>query len=209
MARFSGSRGGLEKSIARDLAGQLSKEVSKQVRNAGIEICNGLVEAGPVWSGRFSASWDITPQGTPPRTRKISTLSGPYQYTYRNFPLRIFQDTVLQSMLLSRPIVFQVVNTSPYAAIATDEEEGVFFPVGRPIKTPVMRGWGRPEEPHLRFQIGINPRMSKSMTGQTITEEPNSSITARQYWFQTYSRGGGLQRDLGRGMSIAAIGALP
>lgn len=175
--------------------------MAKIVRNAGIEICNGLAEAGPAWSGRFSASWDIVPLGSAPRDRNVVELSAVYEYSYRNFPLRIFENALFKNIT-----TFNIVNTAPYAAAALDIEEGNFTRGGKgfPIK-PIIKEGFRPYDfaageqvEHFRWQLDSGPRYDKS--GDPI--EPNAGITAPKDWFDTYKAGGALQRDLGRGVNI-------
>lgn len=203
--RFSGSRGGMEKSIAQDLMRQINTELAKQIRNAGVEICNGLSEAGPAWSGEFSASWDIVPAGGSPRQRRIPELSSVYEYTYRNFPLKIFE----KALESRQATVFNIVNTAPHAAEALDMVEGNFYrPADPPIKNFVGEGF-RPYDfaegaqvEHYRYQLSQAPRYDAK--GNPI--EFDSAITAEKDWFPTYARGGGLQRDLARGMQIKTPG---
>lgn len=208
--RFSGSRGGMEKSIANQLAEGLAKEISKDIRNAAIEICNGLAEAGPAWSGRFSASWDVIPAGGTPRKRRIPELSTVYEYSFRNFPLTIFEPSVVDMLRNGGAITWNIVNTADYAAQALDETEGNFYrPDGFPIKPVVKEGF-RPynfaegyQEEHYRWQLSDGPRLDSD--GNPV--EPDSEITAEKDWFETYGLGGGLQKDLKRGMRIEVIGS--
>lgn len=209
--RFSGSRGGMEKSIAKELTKGMAREISKGVRNAAVEICNGLAEAGPAWSGRFSASWDVIPAGGTPRRRRIPELSSVYEYTYRNFPLRVFEPSIVNMLMKGGKITWEIVNTADYAAQALDEAEGNFYrPDDFPIKLIVKEGF-RPynfaegyQEEHYRWQLSDGPRFDKD--GNPV--EPDSAITAEKDWLQTYGLGGGLQKDLKRGMTIKVTGSL-
>jgi len=204
------ARGGMEKSIAKELARGLAKEISKDVRNSAVEICNGLSEAGPAWSGRFSASWDVIPTGGTPRQRRIPELSTVYEYTYRNFPLKIFEPSILNMFMKGGTITWNIVNTADYAAQALDEAEGNFYrPNDFPIK-PIIKEGFRPYDfaegaqvEHLRWQISDGPRFDRD--GNPM--EPDSGITAEKDWFETYGLGGGLQKDLKRGMTIKVTGS--
>lgn len=205
MARFKG--GGMEKSLAKDLMKQINKGLAQQIRNAGIEICNDLAEAGPAWSGRFSASWDIVPAGGSPRQRRVPELSSVYEYTYRNFPLKIFE----KALESRKTTVFNIVNAAPYAAQALDMAEGNFYrPDGFPIKSFVEEGF-RPYDfaegaqvEHYRYQLSSGPRYDRDGN----PKEPDSAITAEKDWFPTYAQGGGLQKSLTRGMQIKTPGLL-
>lgn len=200
-------RGGMEKSIAKELMTGIAREVGKEIRNAGVEICNGLSAAGPAWSGRFSASWDIVPAGSSPRERRIGELFDTYEYSYKNFPLKIFEEAITSRSVTT----FNIVNTAPYADQAIDAAEGFFQrPDSRPIKRFVEEGF-RPYDyvemqpiEHLRWQLDPGPRYDKN--DQPL--EPDSAITAERDWFSTYTLGGKLQRDLSRGMKIKTPGTL-
>lgn len=204
-------RGGMEKSIAKELARGLAKEISKSVRNSAVEMCNGLSEAGPAWSGRFSASWDVIPAGGTPRQRRVPELSTVYEYTYRNFSLKIFEPSILNMFMKGGTVTWNIVNTADYAAQALDEAEGNFYrPNDFPIK-PIIKEGFRPYDfadgaqvEHFRWQISDGPRFDKD--GNPL--EPDSGITAEKDWLQTYGLGGGLQKDLKRGMTIKVTGSL-
>ena len=207
MARFKGKGGGMEKSLAKQLMKDINRELAKSIRNAGVQICNGLSEAGPAWSGRFSASWDIVPAGRSPRERRVPELNSVYEYSYRNFPLKIFEEALENK----KTTVFNIVNTSPHAAQALDLAEGNFYrPDEFPIKRFVKEGF-RPYDfaegaqvEHYRYQLDQGRKYDRDGNPR----EPDSAITAEKDWFPTYSRGGGLQRDLNRGIKIRTPGLL-
>lgn len=195
MAKFKG--GGLEKSIAGKLMNDINNKVALSVQNAAIEITNGLVEAGPAWSGEFSASWDVVPPGqTPAQPRGRGRI---YHYDKRNFPLSRFEKAINNGVKQ-----FEIVNTSPHAAIALDEQQSTFrHPSDAdPLKDPVQFGF-RPQDdqgnqrPSLRWDIDL---------GYGVGSKPNAMITAEPDWLGTYSLGGGLNRDLGRGVTIGFNG---
>jgi hypothetical protein len=179
--------------IARKLTKDINKNLASQVQSAAVEITNGLAQAGPAWSGAFSAAWDVVEagqSGSPSRgTGRV------YRYDKRNFPLSRFENALERGRTR-----FEIVNSSPYADIAIDREESVFIAIGEPVGEIVKQGF-RPksgdgeQEPNLRGDVAM---------GHT-QEEPNASITAELDWFETYASGGGLQRDLRYGASRAQV----
>lgn len=191
MAKFRG--GGLEKGIAKDLMQGINKAIARGIQSAAVEITNGLVSVGPAWSGEFSASWDVVvegQQGAPPRGK-----GRVYEYTKRNFPLSRYEKALERGSFN-----FQIVNSSEHAAIAIDQDLAIFSHPNDddPLKDPVEFGF-RPkdangeQEPSLRYDVS---------TGYDNGEKPNSMITAEPDWYYTYTQGGSLKRDLGRGVSL-------
>lgn len=191
MAKFRG--GGLEKGIAKDLMQGINKAVAKGIQGAAVEIANGLVDKGPAWSGEFSASWDVVVEGqsgaSPRGKGRI------YNYTKRNFPFSRYEKA-----LNNGKFSFQVVNSAPHAGIAIDQDLAIYtHPNDKdPLKDPIEFGF-RPmdadgeQEPSLRYDVSM---------GYGNTEKPNAMITAEPDWYYTYTQGGGLKKDLGRGVSL-------
>jgi len=191
MAKFRG--GGPERRIAKDLMKGINKAVAKGIQSAAVEITNGLVEVGPAWSGEFSASWDVVVEGqsgaSPRGKGRI------YSYTKRNFPVSRYEKA-----LSNGKFSFQVVNSAPHAGIAIDQDLAVYSHPddSDPLKDPIEFGF-RPQdgdggqEPSLRYDVSI---------GYDSGEKPNAMITAEPDWYYTYTQGGGLKRDLGRGVSL-------
>jgi hypothetical protein len=192
MARRTGSSKRALIGLAKQVQKGLTPVIARGVRNAAVEIVNGLVEAGPAWSGEFSRSWYVTAPGeTPPRGGRGG--DGIYEYGYRNFQLNKFEKALNNG---GRSIKFEIVNTAPHANIAIDAEEGTFYQIGQPLK-PQIQGGPRPRDEngqigHLRYQI--------STLG--YGEEGSSSITAPQDWFETYVRSV-MQSDLSRGFRFS------
>lgn len=183
---------------------ELRRDIAKTIRNAGIEIVNGLAEAGPAWSGQFSASWHIVPAGSSPRERNVGELFDVYQYSYRNFQLKMFENALLKNVT-----AFNIVNTSPHAAQALDFSEGYFERATPHAIKPIIQEGFRPydfvieeQEIHYRYQLSPGPRFDSH--GNEV--EPDSGITAEKDWFETYTVGGGLQRDLSHGIQINITG---
>lgn len=183
------TRSKVQKQAEEELAAQLRKQLAKGIQGFAIKSMNTLAEIGPAWTGEFSASWGFAPEGMTPWTP--GTTGKVHRYNKNDVSLmdvtRYLKDGYTR---------FNIVNTSEHAAIAIDEEEAFFFPeTALPVKPPVEEGWGRPIDPHLRFQIRKTPKVDRDGN----EEEPTSMITAEKYWFQTYKNGGGLQNDLNIG----------
>jgi hypothetical protein len=190
MARFKG--GGMEKSLANELMKKVNRKVAQGIQQFAITSMNALVEAGPAWSGEFSASWRFIPEGGDP--------GGPGQdgkvYAYGKKDVRV---TTIEKYIKTGITKFQIVNTAPHANIAIDAEAGV---LRRDLAE--AKGWPEPlkdpelgderNNPDLRFQIG------GSFSGSF--DEAPASRTAEPDWYYTYVLAGGLQRDLGRGFSV-------
>lgn len=179
--------------LAREVQKNLTPVIARGVRDAAVEIVNGLVDAGPGWSGQFSRSWHVTAPGeTPPSGERGG--DDIYEYTYRNFQLRKFERALDRG---GRSIKFEIVNTAPHADIAIDKEEATFYQIGQPLK-PQIEGGPRPGDrddgqvEHLRYQIGY----------LGYGEEASSSITAPQDWFETYVQSV-MQSDLARGFRFS------
>lgn len=166
---------------------QIQDSLARGIQNFAVRSMNSLAEKGPAWTGEFSASWGFAPAGRTPNTP--GTTGRIYKYTKNDVPVRDVKTFIKEG--ISR---FSIVNTSPHAAIATDEEESIFFPPKyqrNPIKTPVELGTKRPDDVHLRYQIAYRE-------GDKIT----SQITAERDWFTTYLKAGGLQEDLTTGFTF-------
>ena len=186
--KFKGQGGGLEKSIASQLAKKINKVVAASIQESAVAIANGLVEAGPAWSGEFAASWDVVLEGESSRTSR-SPGDNLYVYTRRNFPRSRFEKA-----LNANKTKFSIVNFSSHAAEAIDETEAYFArPNNDPIKTPEL-GTGR-NNPSFRYEIG-------GSFGGSLEEAP-AARTAEPDWFYTYTQGGPLEVDLRRGVELA------
>ena len=186
------------KSDLRELAKETRRITARAVQNAAIEISNGLVKAGPIWSGRFASSWYL---------EELGGVSGPRAkgYIYR-YSAKDFRVTSIERVLRSSSETsFSLINTAPHMQIAIDGEYAIYRHPGDsdPLKDPVEFGF-RPtdsngeQEPSLRSDISM---------GYDASRRPNAMITAEADWFVTYGLGGGLNRDLGRGVTIGFSGA--
>ena len=188
-SRLARTRSQIKRREEEELAAQIRTSLAKGIQGFAVKSMNSLAEMGPAWTGEFSASWGFVPEGMTPSTP--GTTGKVHRYNKNDVPLRD-----VARYLRDGYEKFVIANTSEHAAIAIDEEEAYFFPsTPLPIKPPVQEGWGRPEDPHLRFQMRTLPKVDRDGT----EEEPTSMITAEKYWYQTYLKGGHLQNDLNIG----------
>lgn len=173
----------IEKSKLAEVARDSLRVVARGVQEFAVLSMNTLAESGPAWSGEFSASWGFGPAGTTPKTP--GTKGSVYVYNKNNVSVR-----EIEKNLKNGVENWVIVNTSPHASIAIDEEESIFIPIGEPVKAPVQEG-SRPDEPHLRPFL-----MPSDNSKRTAV------ITAEPFWFQNYIKGGFLQRDLSKGIAL-------
>jgi len=178
-----------QRAFAKDLERDARRKLARGIQEFAIRSMNNLAEAGPAWTGEFSQSWVFTAEGGSAQSPTAGAKIGIGKYNRNDVPVRQVEQYLKQGR--SR---FQLVNTSEHAAIAIDEQESMFAPPPDqpdPVKIPVKFGTGRPDQEHLRWQLG-------NREGEEIT----SQITAEQDWFTTYLKGGQLQRDLGDGVRL-------
>lgn len=179
-------RSGIQSRAEKELREDINKRLARGIQEWAVQSMNTLAQAGPAWTGEFSASWGFAPEGLMPSTP--GTTGKIYKYTKNDVTLREVQAFVRDGVTR-----FSIVNTSPHAAIATDQEEARFFPPDgfpAPIGDVVAFGTSRPSTEHLRYEIRYEE-------GEDVT----SQITAEQDWFATYLEGGGLQQDLNIGFT--------
>jgi len=165
----------------KDLSKDLKDLVTQSARQASVEIMNGLVEAGPGYSGQFSSAWYAVEPGTAPGGPR-SSGTNLYKYDLRNVPATRFKSGTY----------YEIVNGADYAPQALDLEEGVFRTqydsngdILEPVKDPVNIG---SRTGQLRGQVSSGPGFAVS--------------TAPLDWYVTYTNGGAMQRDLGNGVRI-------
>lgn len=185
--RAAGYQAAAEKSIANQMRRDAERALARGIQEFAVKSMNSLAQEGPAWTGEFSASWGFAPEGRTPETP--GTTGRIYKYTRNDVPVRDVQRFIRDGVTR-----FSIVNTSPHAAIATDEEEAMFRPPSdfpAPIGDVVAFGTSRPSTEHLRYQIRYEE-------GEDVT----SQITAEKDWFTTYLKGGGLQQDLATGFSF-------
>lgn len=156
------------------LLNDMKQIVTNSARTAAVEIMNGLVDAGPGFSGQFSSAWyAVEPGQSPGGPRSAGNFM--YKYDLRNVPKTRFRSGTY----------YEIVNGADYAPQALDLEEGRFIRIGDPIKTPVAEG----------SRYG-------SRRGQVSDGDGQSVSTAPLDWYNTYTNGGAMQRDLGNGVKL-------
>ena len=181
----AGFQAAAEKSIANQMRRDAERKLARGIQEFAVRSMNTLAQEGPAWTGEFSASWGFAPEGRTPNTP--STTGRIYKYTKNDVTVRDVERFIRDGVTR-----FSIVNTSPHAAIAIDEEKGVFKNDGStPLKEREL-GSGR-DQPSLRYDIG-----------EIVTQESESSAsrTADPDWYATYLLGGGLQKDLSAGFSF-------
>ncbi len=143
-------------------------------RTACVQIMNDLVEAGPAYSGEFSASWYAVAPGKAPGNPRSST--GLYKYTLRNVPKTKFKTTGL----------YTILNTSPYAAEAMD-----LVPYSKPTE--------RLEERKVLSKTIEPGKRSPGDTRGQVVGDGGSTSSAPADWWSTFGLGGPLTKSIGKG----------
>lgn len=161
--------------MARDikfLVKDLKAQTVKAAQTACVEIMNGLVKAGPGYSGEFSSAWYALPKGASPGGPR--SRSGLYKYDLRNVPATRFQ---------TAGTLYSIVNGAPHADVAMDLTPYVYEEFsGEAIKT---------QTPGFRLRNATRGDLSG-------TSGPNTQ-TAPADWWPTYGVGGALSKDLAKG----------
>lgn len=192
MARFRG--GGLEKGIANDLQKKIYRKLARGIQEAAINTMNGLAEAGPTWSGEFAASWRFVAEGE--SGGDPGNLGDLYKYSKKD--IRV---TTIEKHINRGVNRFQFINTSPHANEAIDGVQGTFIrPSDPPIASAKLELGDERSNPSFRHEIG------NKLPSSTSLEEAPAARTAEPDWYITYTKGGGLQLDLGRGFSAGFKG---
>lgn len=171
------------------IAARAVDNLARKIQAASVATLNGLVEAGPTWSGALASSWDVVPVGQAPRMspRAVGRI---YKYTKSNFPLARFTNAMKKGSKL-KSVTFGIYNTVEHFDIAIDAVESRFSPpedYPNPVTgAKVERGWG--DNPRLRGDLELSPI-------------GNERRTAPLDWFTTYALGGELDRDFGSGFRL-------
>ena len=162
--------------MARDikfLVKDVQEATVSAVRQAAVEIMNGLVKAGPGYSGEFSSAWYAIEQGQKPGAPRSN--SGLYTYDLRNVPKTRFKTS---------GVWYEIVNGAPHADEAMDLVPYTYEDFDR--RTPV-----KAQSRGLRAQ---------GATRGDISGRGSNTSTAPVDWWPTYNVGGGLSKDLARGV---------
>jgi hypothetical protein len=176
-----------QRSSAKELEKGLRRQIARGVQEFAVRSMNELAQRGPAWSGEFSQSWVFGAEGQTPVSVTAGARSGIGRYGKADAPVREIERHLDRNV--SR---FTILNTASHAAIAIDEEMGVFkHQPEPPLKEPDL-GSGR-DQPSLRHDIG------EDFAGPE--GQHSASRTAEEDWFDTYVKGGGLNKDLRNGFS--------
>lgn len=182
----------IAKSDMRRIINDSLREIASGIQNAAIEITNGLVQAGPIWSGRFASSWYM---------EGVGAIGGPrISWSIYRYSKKDFRVTSIEKAIKSGKTTFSIVNTAPHASIAVDGEYAIYkHPSDRdPLKDPIEFGF-RPMDANGSQEPSLRPDISM---GYDTGSKPNAMITAEADWLVDYAKGGRLNRDLAHGFSI-------
>lgn len=144
---------------------------SRGPTRAAEEIVVDLQEAGPVWSGEFSNSWEISTSDG----RKTSGSKQP------GAPQRVSAPLVSGRGLAFDDALLNISNTAAHALVAMDLEPGVFIDPGTEPLKPVTRG---------TRQDGIRGKFQPEGS-----DGPNRR-TAPYDWYTNYLKGGYINRRI-------------
>jgi hypothetical protein len=169
---------GTARNDIRNLGPDALNAINQACRHAAVEIMNDLGRAGPAYSGIFRDSWIAIPVGQ----GASGSAGGDYPYQISDIP-----NLSLTRREVGRVTKFTIENTQPYAALALDLEEGVFFPPDEfgPIKTPVKEG-----------------NRTGNRRGNVTDGNGEAKSTAELDWYVTYVNGGGMQKALEKGVKL-------
>lgn len=163
----------------RDLERDAYAWVNDCARQSAKQIMNDLAEAGPNWTGEFQDSWVTS-------TPSAGSGSGAYPYSLSAVPK--LAPTKKEA---KRRIKYIIQNVAKHAAIALDlvdvPREQFSYPGSGPQGEIVSRGT-RPEE---------------GKRGEVIRGKGDARSTAPLFWYQTYVKGGKMQKALERGVRLA------
>lgn len=173
----------MAKKIA-DLMPDLKSIVTRAAQYTSLEIINALAKKGPAYSGKFSSAWYALPPGQTPGSPRQGGNSRGSLYTYNigEVPLRPYAETF---------VYYNISNSTSYAPVALDLEEGRFFkPPFDPVKPPGTEGVTTGQRTgDYRYDV-------EDGTGTSIS-------TAPQDWYDTYAGGGEMQQSIAKGVTMA------
>ena len=150
--------------------------------NAAQETVTKLQKKGPVWTGEYSNSWQITGAG-----RTSSGTKQPGAPARIKVP-RLSGKSVTRAILGKDRISFNIVNTADHKGYAEDKVPGRFKRF-TPVPIADGRKWvqtntGRKQGESLRYEIGGG------------SEKSVSSRTAPVDWLLKFERGGELDKTV-------------
>jgi len=141
-------------------------------------VVRELQVKGPGWTGKFSNSWSIK---TPLVTVKGSEAAGQAQ----KLDIPRISGIQVKRLYKNDRIILSIYNTSTYAGIAVDKEQGTFVRVGTPIK---------PIEATGTRVGGIRGKLQGS---------GGNSRTAPYNWYSVYVLGGAMTKTIETTLSRA------
>ena len=152
--------------------------LSTDIREAAEQVVSELQEAGPLWSGEFSNSWVIeTSMGNKSSPSRAKGLPQPVQ------------GRLLSGVeLFTKPEVkYKIYNVAPYAGVAIDYEQPEReFTRPKDYKTPLQKA----------SKTKPGERNSSNIRGD-VAEGPGGNIsTAPLDWYDTYLKGGNIDRTI-------------
>ena len=152
--------------------------LSTDIREAAEQTVKELQEAGPVWSGEFANSWVIETSGG-----SRSGGSGA-----KTAPQPVVGPLLSGAELYRKPEVkYSIYNVARHAGVAIDYEQGNFF---------------RPKAFPAPLQESLNPGMveygarSANIRGNLDKSGKGNTSTAPLDWYDTYLKGGGIDRTI-------------
>ena len=155
------------KSMAEAVSEDVKYRINLATRKAMVDIMNDLAERGPAYSGAFRDSWIAIPVGS----GASGSAGGEYPYQLSNVP-----QLSTKGKEAKRVVVFEIVNTAPYAEIALDLKEGKFV---KPEYEPLGG---------VEFGVAIGKRFGRTR-GQVADGANGGNIsTANLDWYTTYAR---------------------
>ena len=152
--------------------------LSTDIREAAEQTVKELQEAGPVWSGEFANSWVIETSGG-----SKSSGSGA-----KTAPQPVVGPLLSGAELYRKPEVkYTIYNVARHAGVAIDYEQGIFF---RPkdFPEPLQESLNSGMVEHGARRANIRGNLDKSGKGNTRT--------APLDWYDTYLKGGGIDRTI-------------
>jgi len=163
--------------MARDikfLVKDIEEATLRGAQEACVQIMNGLAQAGPAYTGKFSSAWYALPKGATPGGSRASGRI--YRYDKRNVPLARFQQGTW----------YNIVNGMDYADEAMDLTPFVYEDFKRQDTVKPQKTGTRP---------------TGGTRGQ-VTGTGRNTSTAPLDWWPKYNAAGQLDADLAKGFRL-------